>query len=142
MNTPAPKLAPSQPSSLQSQIHSLQTHGHLFQTTNTFSMPPPNFMTMPMNTSYLPPNITMNTGNNPSLNSSSMTMDYPITSSSSSEYPYATLDREMEKVIEYIANLKYSERREDALQELSKKRESFPNLAPYLWYSVGTVAIL
>jgi len=38
--------------------------------------------------------------------------------------------------------LKYPDKREDALQELSKKRESFPNLAPYLWYSVGTVAIL
>jgi len=48
----------------------------------------------------------------------------------------------MEKVIEHIYNLKYAEKREEALAELSKKRESFPNLAPYLWYSVGTLAIL
>jgi len=48
----------------------------------------------------------------------------------------------MEKVNEYIVNLKYADKREEALGELSKKRDSFPNLAPYLWYSVGTVAIL
>lgn len=49
---------------------------------------------------------------------------------------------EFEKVIEHIANLKYPEKREEALQELSKKRESFPKLAVYLWHSVGTLAIL
>lgn len=32
--------------------------------------------------------------------------------------------------------------RENALLELSKKRENFPELAPYLWYSFGTVAAL
>ena len=30
--------------------------------------------------------------------------------------------------------------RENALLELSKKRESFPELAPYLWHSVGTIS--
>lgn len=49
---------------------------------------------------------------------------------------------EFEKVVEYIANLKYPEKREEALQELSKKRETFPKLAIYLWHSVGTLAIL
>jgi CCR4-NOT transcription complex subunit 9 len=34
------------------------------------------------------------------------------------------------------------EKREDALTELSKKKETFPNLALYLWNSVGTIAIL
>lgn len=32
--------------------------------------------------------------------------------------------------------------RENALLELSKKRENFPELAPYLWYSFGTIAAL
>jgi CCR4-NOT transcription complex subunit 9 len=32
--------------------------------------------------------------------------------------------------------------RENALLELSKKREAFPELAPYLWYSFGTIAAL
>ena len=134
VNASSQKLIPSQ----ASLLHSLQqTHGNVFQT-NTFSMPVQTYANN-LSMSYSNPTIsTMNTNNNSSLNMS-MTMDYPTTSS---EYSYATLDREMEKVVEYIANLKYPEKREDALQELSKKRESFPNLAPYLWYSVGTVAIL
>lgn len=32
--------------------------------------------------------------------------------------------------------------REEALLELSKKRESFPELAPYLWHSCGAIAAL
>lgn len=32
--------------------------------------------------------------------------------------------------------------KESALLELSKKRESFPELAPYLWHSFGTMAAL
>lgn len=55
---------------------------------------------------------------------------------------YSENDREFEKVIEHIANLKYPEKREEALGELSKKRESFPQLAVYLWHSVGTLAVL
>lgn len=32
--------------------------------------------------------------------------------------------------------------RENALLELSKKRESFPELAPFLWHSFGTISAL
>ena len=32
--------------------------------------------------------------------------------------------------------------RENALLDLSKKRESVPELAPYLWHSFGTVSAL
>ena len=141
MNNTVPKIIQNQ-SSLQSQMNSLQTHGNPFQQQfqpHTFSMAYSNNLQMPINNSYLIPNIsTMNTNNNQSLNSS-ISMDY---ASNSTEYSYQPLDREIEKVIEYIANLKHPDKREDALQELSKKRESFSNLAPYLWYSVGTVAIL
>ncbi|EME26442.1 CCR4-NOT transcription complex subunit 9 [Galdieria sulphuraria] len=41
-----------------------------------------------------------------------------------------------------VKNLTAMEKREGALLELSKKRESFPNLAPVLWHSFGTVAAL
>ena len=35
-----------------------------------------------------------------------------------------------------------SERREQALTDLSKQRETFPDLAPMLWHSCGTIAAL
>eukprot|EP00877_Chromochloris_zofingiensis_P002974 jgi/Chrzof1/12678/Cz07g03140.t1 len=42
----------------------------------------------------------------------------------------------------YVHQLINPATRENALLELSKKRENFPELAPYLWYSFGTVAAL
>lgn len=42
----------------------------------------------------------------------------------------------------YVQQLINPSTRENALLELSKKREHFPDLAPYLWYSFGTVAAL
>jgi CCR4-NOT transcription complex subunit 9 len=42
----------------------------------------------------------------------------------------------------YVHQLINPSTRENALLELSKKRENFPELAPYLWYSFGTVAAL
>lgn len=41
-----------------------------------------------------------------------------------------------------VANIIVSDKREAALQELSKKREKYPDLAPVLWYSFGTIAAL
>jgi CCR4-NOT transcription complex subunit 9 len=41
-----------------------------------------------------------------------------------------------------VQQLINSNTRENALLELSKKRENFPELAPYLWYSFGTIAAL
>eukprot|EP01038_Epipyxis_sp_PR26KG_P004162 gene4162-5926_t len=41
-----------------------------------------------------------------------------------------------------VAQLIYPEQRETALLELSKKRESFPDLAPVLWHSFGTISAL
>lgn len=43
---------------------------------------------------------------------------------------------------QYVHQLSNQATRENALLELSKKRENFPELAPYLWYSFGTVAAL
>ena len=41
-----------------------------------------------------------------------------------------------------ILQLTVVEQREAALLELSKKRETFPDLAPVLWYSFGTITAL
>ncbi|ETV80259.1 hypothetical protein H257_06600 [Aphanomyces astaci] len=41
-----------------------------------------------------------------------------------------------------VLELSVPEQREGALLELSKKREEFPELAPILWHSFGTVAAL
>ena len=41
-----------------------------------------------------------------------------------------------------VLDLTNSGARENALLELSKKRESFPELAPYLWHSFGTISSL
>lgn len=41
-----------------------------------------------------------------------------------------------------VAELIKPEQRESALLELSKKRENFPDLAPVLWHSFGTIAAL
>ncbi|CAD8098590.1 unnamed protein product [Paramecium primaurelia] len=50
-------------------------------------------------------------------------------------------DSDTELVVQYILQLRDTDKREQALSELSKKRESFPHLAPLLWHSVGTIAI-
>lgn len=41
-----------------------------------------------------------------------------------------------------VAELIHPDRREAALLELSKKREAYPDLAPILWHSVGTITAL
>ncbi|WAQ94563.1 CNOT9-like protein, partial [Mya arenaria] len=46
------------------------------------------------------------------------------------------------KVYQWIGELTSPDTRENALQELSKKREVVPDLAPMLWHSFGTVAAL
>lgn len=49
---------------------------------------------------------------------------------------------ETEKVFQWINELANPETRETALMELSKKRESVPDLAPMLWHSFGTIVAL
>ena len=52
----------------------------------------------------------------------------------------SSIDRE--KVYIWIIELSNPETRQNALLELSKKREVVPDLAPMLWHSFGTVASL
>lgn len=49
---------------------------------------------------------------------------------------------EEKEVIEYLDQVKDPIRREKALSELCKKRESFNNLALYIWFSPGVVTSL
>ncbi|KAK8776531.1 hypothetical protein V5799_030126 [Amblyomma americanum] len=51
-----------------------------------------------------------------------------------------TVDKE--KIFQWIIELSNPETRENALLELSKKREVVPDLAPMLWNSFGTIAAL
>ncbi|GIY22669.1 CCR4-NOT transcription complex subunit 9 [Caerostris darwini] len=49
---------------------------------------------------------------------------------------------EQEKVYQWISELARPDTRENALLELSKKREAVPELAPMLWNSFGTITAL
>lgn len=54
----------------------------------------------------------------------------------------ANTSNETKELHTFVLQLINTDQRETALLELSKKRESFPDLAPVLWYSHGTIAAL
>ncbi|KAL0362288.1 UNVERIFIED_CONTAM: CCR4-NOT transcription complex subunit [Sesamum calycinum] len=54
----------------------------------------------------------------------------------------ANMDRRMQSAEHLVLDLCNPDLRENALLELSKKRELFQDLAPLLWNSFGTVAAL
>jgi len=49
---------------------------------------------------------------------------------------------DINKIIEWVSNLKSPELRVNALVELSKQRDSFSDLAIYLWFSPGIISAL
>jgi CCR4-NOT transcription complex subunit 9 len=49
---------------------------------------------------------------------------------------------ELEKICQYIIMLRDPNKKYEYFKELNNKRDDFPQLAPILWYSTGTVAIL
>lgn len=53
----------------------------------------------------------------------------------------AASEREMSELYALVLDLTHPDNREAALLELSKKRETVPDLAPILWHSVGTIAV-
>ncbi|GFR01826.1 CCR4-NOT transcription complex subunit 9 [Trichonephila clavata] len=56
---------------------------------------------------------------------------------------HSTLSQsDQEKVYQWISELARPDTRENALLELSKKREAVPELAPMLWHSFGTITAL
>ena len=46
-----------------------------------------------------------------------------------------------DSIEQYVHQLINPNTRENSLLELSKKREAFPELAPFLWYSQGSIAV-
>ncbi|KAG1694142.1 CCR4-NOT transcription complex subunit 9 [Nymphon striatum] len=52
------------------------------------------------------------------------------------------MQQNRDKIFQWIIELSKPDRREDALLELCKKREVVPDLAPMLWNSYGTIAVL
>jgi CCR4-NOT transcription complex subunit 9 len=72
------------------------------------------------------------------------TLPQPQTQStlSSQPHPQNPAPEDREQIYRKILDLSIPEKREIALSELSKKREEVPNLAPILWYSFGTIAVL
>lgn len=53
-----------------------------------------------------------------------------------------TTEEEQIEVINYLNQIKDPSKRDKALIELCKKKETFPDLAVYLWYSPGVVTSL
>lgn len=62
--------------------------------------------------------------------------------SSPHAYEYAGDSPASKILYPLVIELSIPEQRESALLELSKKREEFPDLAPILWHSFGTVSAL
>lgn len=58
------------------------------------------------------------------------------------EVSSSTSQEDVSKIIEWVNQIKEENTREHALAELSKKRETFPDLALYIWYSTGAVSSL
>ena len=56
--------------------------------------------------------------------------------------PMQLTQAERERINLLVMELGAADKREQALVELSKRRETFPDLAPILWHSFGTVAAL
>ena len=49
---------------------------------------------------------------------------------------------ELQKAITFINALKDPSKKDNAFKELNQKRELIANLAPVLWHTTGTIAIL
>ena len=52
------------------------------------------------------------------------------------------LSADIKELHPLVLQLAIADQRESALLELSKKRENYPDLAPVLWHSYGTIAAL
>ncbi|KAF8410763.1 hypothetical protein HHK36_003300 [Tetracentron sinense] len=66
----------------------------------------------------------------------------PSASSANTGAPQANKDRKLESLEQLILELSNPDLRENALHDLSKKREIFQDVAPLLWNSFGTIAAL
>ena len=64
------------------------------------------------------------------------------TAQSSSQIKDEKEEKRVEQICQWIQDLGDHEKRENALLEISKRRESVEDLAVWLWYSYGTVRFL
>ena len=79
-----------------------------------------------------------NNQNNNELNNSGISSGATTVNSSM----VSNIRDEEASIIQMVNEIKDENTREAALDELSHKRESLPDLALYIWYSTGTVATL
>jgi CCR4-NOT transcription complex subunit 9 len=56
--------------------------------------------------------------------------------------PEINREQEISSIIGWVDQLKDLSLRENALAELNKKRENYPELAVFLWFSPGTTVAL
>ena len=49
---------------------------------------------------------------------------------------------DISKIIEWVNGLKEATTRGNCLMQLSKKREAFPDLAVFLWFTPGIISVL
>ncbi len=49
---------------------------------------------------------------------------------------------DLTQIVEWVYQLKDQKTRVNSMLQLSKKREGFPDLAIYLWYTPGVISIL
>lgn len=67
---------------------------------------------------------------------------YPQNPTQDSQQHDQNNQEELRLITQYIKNLRDPSKREEALNMLSRKRETFHDLPVLLWYSVGTITIL
>ena len=67
---------------------------------------------------------------------------YPQMTSQDPDHLDHNSQEELKLITQYIKNLRDPAKREEALNCLSRKRETFNDLPVLLWYSVGTITIL
>ena len=65
-----------------------------------------------------------------------------VTGEQQAPQPAVTDQQEAEKIFLLVLELTNPDMRESSLLELSKRRETFPDLAPILWHSFGTISAL
>ena len=103
--------------------------------------PPQEQVPLNNNNQNVPVPQNQNIQNQENLNNSQISSISTQSASStlSRNIPY---NEDVSRIIEWVNQIKDERTRENALGELSRKRESFNDLALYIWYSTGTVSTL
>ncbi|XP_028110011.1 CCR4-NOT transcription complex subunit 9-like isoform X3 [Camellia sinensis] len=113
----------------------------------SLSPPPTNFLTQCLSSSFSTKKESIGKCESSMANlPQSLSVNSPFLGSASSAAnaagPQPSKDRKMQSAEQLVLDLSNPDVRENALLELSKKRELFQDLAPLLWNSFGTIAAL